>query len=39
MFDENVRLPITGDESETELPGFIENYELPCVCSSDGFHV
>ena len=39
IFDAYVRLPIIEDESETELPGFIENYEFPCVRPWDGFHV
>ena len=39
MYDEFVRMPQTDDEWKTELKGFIENYEFPCIGAWDGFHV
>ena len=39
LYDVFVKLPLTGEEWELELRGFIENYEFPCVGAWDGFHV
>ena len=39
LYDWYVRLPETDAEWETELRGFLENYEFPCVGAWDGFHV
>ena len=38
-YDQYVTLPKTDEEGESEVKGFIENYEFPCVDAWDGFHV
>lgn len=39
LYDRYVRLPETDEEWITEIKGFIENYEFPCIGAWDGFHV
>ena len=39
LYNVYVKLPLTEEEWELELRGFIENYESPCVGAWDGFHV
>ena len=38
-YDQYVTLPKTDEEWESEVKGFIENYQFPCVGAWDGFHV
>ena len=38
-YDQYVTLPKTDGKWESEVKGFIENYEFPCVSAWDGFHV
>ena len=38
-YDQCVTLPKTDEEWGSEVKGFIENYEFPCVGAWDGFHV
>ena len=37
-YDQYVTLPKRNEEWESEVKGFIENYEFPCVGAWDGFH-
>lgn len=39
LYDTYVTLPITDEDWEIEIRGFLENYEFPCVGAFDGFHV
>ena len=39
FYDDYVKMPASDVEWETQLRGFIENYEFPCVGAWDGFHV
>ena len=34
-----VRLATTDEEWQSEIRGFLENYEFPCVGALDDFHV
>ena len=38
LYNRYVKLPRTDQEWESELKGFLENYELSCVGAWDGFH-
>ena len=38
-YDQYATLPKTDEEWDSEMKGFIENYEFPCVGAWDGFHV
>ena len=38
-YDQYVMLLKTDEEWDSEVKGFIENYEFPCVGVKDGFHV
>ena len=38
-YDKYVTLPKAEEEWKSEVKGFIENYEFPCVGAWDGFHV
>ena len=38
-YDQYVTLPKTDEKWGSEVKGFIENYEFPCVSAWDGFHV
>ena len=39
LYDVYVKLPLTEEEWELELCGFIEKREFPCVGAWDVFHV
>ena len=39
LYDCYVHLPTTDEEWQSEICGFLENYEFPCVGVWDGFHV
>ena len=39
LYNENVYMPSSDKEWQTELRGFIENYEFPCVGAWDGFRI
>ena len=39
LYDHYVHLPTTDEEWQSEIHGFIENYEFPSVGAWDGFHV
>ena len=39
LYKEYVKMPETDAEWESELIGFLENYEFPTVGAWDGFHI
>ena len=39
LYDLYMRLPLTEEKWKSELQGFIENYEFPCVGACDDLYV
>ena len=39
LYNRYIKLPLTDEQWDAELKGFLENYKFPCVRTWDGFHV